>query len=369
MIKICHISTVHNSFDDRIFHKECVSLVKAGFDVSLIVKYHENVIVDGVKICALPNKNSRSYRLLSQFIALSKAIKVKAKVYHFHDPELMFIGLALRLLGKKVVYDVHEDIVKQIYYKKWIKWTFVRAILSKIIKYTEKFCTLFFSKVVVVTDDIAVKFPKNKTVLIRNFPIVELIDKQTTDQSKEKNITRLIYAGGLTEVRGIKEIITSLQYIHQEIELLLLGPWESDEYLHVCESINSWNKVKYIGKLSLEEVYPYIKSSDIGLSLLYPARNYITSLPVKAFEYMACEKPMIMSDFNYWKDIFEGVALFCDPMNPKEIAICIKQLIDDKSKSFELGNKGRKLILEKFSWESESMRLIEMYNQLLTKER
>ncbi len=367
MIKVCHISTVHYALDDRIFYKECVSLSKAGFDVSLIVKYHKNDIIDGVKICALRDKNSRSYRLLSQFIALFKAVKTNAKVYHFHDPELMFIGLALRLFGKKVIYDVHEDIVKQVYYKKWIKFTFVRATLSKIIKYSEKFCILFFTKIVVVTDDIAVKFSSKKTVLIRNFPIVELIDKQSIDKSKEDGVTRLIYAGGLTEVRGIKEIISSLQYIHEDIELLLLGPWESDEYLKECQSIPSWEKVKYIGKLNLEDVYPFIKSSDIGLSLLYPAKNYLTSLPVKAFEYMACEKPMIMSDFPYWKEVFTDVALFCDPKNPKEIASCIQNFMDDRKLANDMGKKGRELILEKFSWESESLKLINMYKQLLRK--
>ncbi|MEI6346748.1 MAG: glycosyltransferase family 4 protein [Bacteroidota bacterium] len=364
MIKVCHISTVHNAFDDRIFHKECVSLAKAGFDITLIVKHDKNEVVDGVKISALLNKSSRSYRIISQFIAFSKAIKVKAGVYHFHDPELMLIGVLLRLFGKKVIYDVHEDIVKQVYYKKWIKFTFIRAMLSKIIKYLEKFCSLFFVKIVVVTDDIAVKFPPKKTILIRNYPIIELIDNQPINNSKVENTIRLIYAGGLTEVRGIKEIIASLEFISQDIELLLLGPWESEEYMQECKNINSWNKVKYLGMLNLEDVYPYIKSSDIGLSLLYPAKNYITSLPVKAFEYMACEKPMIMSNFDYWKEIFGGVALFCDPMNSKEIALCIQQLIDDKFKAQELGKKGRKLILEKFSWEAESLRLVEMYHGL-----
>ncbi len=368
MIKVCHISTVHNALDDRIFHKECVSLVKAGFDVTLVVKHPQNEVVDGVNICALPEKNSRSYRLLSQFTALSKAVKIKAKIYHFHDPELMFIGLALRLLGKKVIYDVHEDIVKQVYYKKWIKYIFVRATLSKMIKYAEKFCTLFFSNIVVVTDDIAIKFPSHKTVLIRNFPIVGLIDKQPINNTKSEDTTRLIYAGGLTEVRGIKEIIAALQFINQEVELLLLGPWESEEYLQECKNISSWNKVKYIGKLNLEEVYPYIKSSDIGLSLLYPAKNYLTSLPVKAFEYMACGKPMIMSNFDYWKEIFGDVALFCDPMDPKAIADCIQQLISQKEDADKMGKMGRELILEKFSWEAESLRLIAMYNQLLKKE-
>ena len=105
-MKICHISTVHSHNDDRIFYKECVSLKNAGFDVSFVVKHTENCIIDGVKIVALPISNSRFYRIfILSFIAFFKAFKTKSSVYHFHDPELMFIGILFRILGKKVIYD------------------------------------------------------------------------------------------------------------------------------------------------------------------------------------------------------------------------------------------------------------------------
>jgi glycosyltransferase involved in cell wall biosynthesis len=362
-MKVCHISTVHNVFDDRIFHKECVSLAKNGFDVTLIAKHHRSETIDEVKICALPIKNSRLFRIVLQAMVFFNAIKINAKSYHFHDPELMFLGVILRIIGKKVIYDVHEDITKQILYKNWIKFAIIRTILSKIVHYLEKFCAMFFTRIIVVTDDIAANFDSRKTILIRNFPIVELIDKASSNNNNETK-TILIYVGGLTGVRGIKEIISALDYLSNDIELHILGPWDSDSYRQLCMSLPSWSKAKYMGALKLEDVYPFIKAADIGISLLYPAKNYIKSLPVKAFEYMACEKPMIMSDFIYWKEVFGDVALFCDPMNPKEIASCVKQLAGDKNKANTMAKEGRKLILEKFSWEAESKQLIEMYNNL-----
>jgi len=367
MKKICHITTVHDAYDDRIFHKECLSLAQAGFYVTLIAKYKCDDLVNGVKIYSLPNKNSRLYRILLQFIVIVKALKVNAKIYHFHDPELMFVGVLLRLTGKKVVYDVHEDIVKQVLYKKWIKYSFIRSLLSKIIDFSEKFCTLFFNKIIAVTDDIAIKFNSRKILLIHNYPIISLIDKCQPISVKDTESIKLIYAGGLTEVRGIKEIINALDYIESKTELYLLGAWDNDEYRAECMNLKSWKKVNYIGTLSLGEVYPYVKSSDIGLCLLYPAKNYLTSLPVKAFEYMACEKPMVMSDFEYWKEIFNDVAVFCNPLISKEIATCIQKLIDNKIKAETMGKKARKLILEKFSWEVEKLKLIDMYHQLLSK--
>ncbi len=37
-IKVCHITSAHNSDDIRIFHKECASLAKAGYDTYLVAK-------------------------------------------------------------------------------------------------------------------------------------------------------------------------------------------------------------------------------------------------------------------------------------------------------------------------------------------
>ena len=49
MIKICHVTSVHPREDVRIFHKECVSLAKAGYDVTL-VQHGDNYEKDGVHL-------------------------------------------------------------------------------------------------------------------------------------------------------------------------------------------------------------------------------------------------------------------------------------------------------------------------------
>ncbi len=365
-IKVCILTSVHPPFDGRVFHKQAKTLVKAGYDVVLIAQHNKEEIVNGVKIIPLPKPRNRFERMTRVVWKLLRlALKEKADVYHFHDPELIPIGLVLRLFGKKVIYDVHEDVPMQILNKDWIKSYTVRKSVSLLFKVFESLSCVFFAKIVAATPDIAKKFPAQKTITIRNFPILELIDKaHPINTHKEKPI--IIYAGGLSKIRGIKEIIQAMDFVREKAELWLLGNWESEEFKRECESLKGWRYTKYLGLKPLEEVYSYMKV-DIGISILYPVKNYVTSLPVKAFEYMACSLPMIMSNFPYWKEIFGECALFANPDAPKEIAEKIFYLLDNPDKAKKLGNNGRRLVEKKYSWEAEQRRLLDIYERVLNK--
>ena len=111
-MKICHITSKHKRFDGRIFQKECKSLSKAGYDVTLIVADGiGSEKRDEIKICDV---GIGKLSLLGSFKKLKKIKKIAkeldCKVYHFHDPELIFVGLSLKRRGKKVIFDMHENI-------------------------------------------------------------------------------------------------------------------------------------------------------------------------------------------------------------------------------------------------------------------
>ena len=363
-VKVCILTTVHPPFDTRIFHKEAKTLVQAGYEVTLIAQHSRNEIVDGVKIIALPKPRNRFMRIFGLiWRAFYLALRQHADVYHFHDPELIFIGILLKLLGKKVIYDVHEDISKQILNKDWIGNVNVRKYVAFIVNLIDHIGALLFDKIIYVVPDIAEKYPKNKTIILRNFPILKLINN-TIPANCKKNKPIIIYAGGLTKVRGIKEIVQAMEYIEDKAELWLLGKWESEKFKKECENLRGWKYTKYLGLVSLEEVFQYMKIADIGISTLYPVKNYLISLPIKVFEYMACSLPMVMSNFPYWQKIFGDCALFVNPYDSKDIAEKILYLLDNPNEEKKLGKKGRKLIEEKYSWERESKKLLEMYKNI-----
>ncbi len=362
--KVCILTTVHHLFDIRIFYKEAKTLVLAGHKVTLIAQHNKNEIIDDIQIIALSKPRNRFMRIFGlTWETLFLALRQRAGIYHFHDPELIFIGILLKFLGKKVIYDVHEDVQKQIMNKGWLGNYQIRKFAAFAINIIEQMGASLFNKIVAATPDIARRFPKNKTVILRNFSILKLIDNAIPANYK-KNKPLIIYAGGLSKIRGIKEVIQAMEYIGDRAELLLLGKWESEKFKKECENLNGWKYTKYLGHKSLEEVYSCLKISQVGISILYPVKNYLASLPVKTFEYMACLLPVVMSNFPYWQEIFKGFALFVNPYDPKDIAEKISYLLDNPNEAKKLGKKGRKLIEEKYSWETESKKLLEMYEKL-----
>ena len=363
--KVCILTIVHSAFDTRIFYKEAKTLVQAGYEVVLIAQHSKNEIVNEVKIITLPKPRNRFMRIFGlTWRVFYLGLCQRADIYHFHDPELIIVGVALRLFGKKVIYDVHEDVPKQILNKEWIGNVSIRKIAAFIMNIIEHVGAFFFNRIVVATSDIAKKFPENKTVILRNFPVLKLIDDGALPVNFSKNKSIVIYIGRLTKIRGIKEIIQAMEYIDNKSKLCLLGKWESKKYKKECENLTGWKYTKYLGHKSLEEVYGYLKISKVGISILHPVKNYLTSLPVKTFEYMACLLPVVMSNFPYWKENFGGCALFADPHDPKDIAKKILFLLDDINVMNKMGKKGRELVEKKYNWEVESQKLISLYDDL-----
>ena len=228
--RVCVLTTGHEALDVRVFHKECKSLAEAGYEVYLIASHPEREVVEGVSIIPLNTRKDRAYRFLVKgWTVLWKALKLRADFYHFHDPDLIFAGLLLKLLGKTVIYDVHEDVPKDILSKEWLGSIRIRKIASILARSLFKLSALFFDGIIAATPSISENFPKHKTVTLRNVPKALFI-RGIKPETLAKTRPSVIYAGGLTRIRGIKEIIEAIGKLEGLVELWLLGWWGRPEW-------------------------------------------------------------------------------------------------------------------------------------------
>jgi len=369
-VRICHISTVHPAFNGRIFYKECKTLVEAGYEVYLIVTHNREEVIDGVHIIPLPERKGRFYRFfVKDWIALFKAIKVNAKVYHFHDPELIFVGLILKLFGKKVIYDVHEDVPEQILSKNYIP-KFLKKLISSSFRIFENQSSKAFSFVITSTDAIRYKFLKytSNVIDVKNYISVEYIKSKTQTQNKsDHNVLKVIFVGLIYEERGIIEGIKAMNLLSDlPLKFVLYGSIDK-KFLLKLRNLDEAGKLEYRGIIPYAEVISRLKEADIGFICDCPLKRHMEGLPVKLFEYMAAGLPVIASNFPLWKQIVEkyNCGICVDPTDPRKIAETIEYLRENPEVRKQMGENGRKAILEEYNWEKESKKLLDVYSKIL----
>ncbi|EOR24631.1 glycosyltransferase [Clostridium sartagoforme AAU1] len=365
--KICHISTAHKENDSRILLKECQSLSKAGYDVSLIINSNHDKTLYGTNIKALDyNNTGRLHRFFKKSrIALDKAIELDADLYHFHDPELIKLGMALKKKGKKVIYDVHEDVPKQILAKSYLGPIWIRKIISRGYNFYEKNRSKSFDAIIAASDELAAKFDNKSSISVKNFAIRDVIENAKPIKRENNDKFVIIYVGSITKIRGIRELIQVTELFLGKVELWILGPFESEELKKECMSLEGYKYCKYFGSLPVKDVYSYIKAADLGMCTLYPTENYKESIPIKVLEYMACEKPLVLSDFEFWKKFFGNVGKYVDPLDINSIKEGIEYFSEDRSRIEIIGKENKESFINNFSWDREEKKLLELYKKVL----
>ncbi|MFA5095655.1 MAG: glycosyltransferase family 4 protein [Candidatus Paceibacterota bacterium] len=366
MKKVCILTSVHPAFDDRIFYKEARSLVEAGYDVTLIAQHNKNEVVGGIKIIALPKSNNRFSRIFGLTGKMCViALKQKADIYHFHDPELLpWMVMIKKMTRVKIIYDVHENVPGQILSKYWIP-KYLRGLISRVMNIFEKLSVKSFDKVIAATQSIGERFSKEKVVVIKNLPVISII-KRSAPIEYLKKIPVAIYEGAITKIRGIKQILEALDILNGKAELWLLGPFSPPSFEKEILS-NPKSYIKYKGYLPPTDIYSFVKLADVGLVVFLPEPNHLESLPNKIFDYMAAGLPIVASNFPLWREIIEGnkCGICVDPLNPKEISKAIEYLINNPEEAKLMAENGIKTVSEKYNWENEAKKLLNIYEELI----
>jgi hypothetical protein len=366
MQSVVQITSVHPLFDIRIFQKECKSLVCLGYQVVLIARHARDENIDSVNVQALSTPRNRFQRMtFTTFEVYRRALETNSNMYHFHDPELIPVGLLLKLRGKKVIYDVHEDVPRQLLSKPYIPKV-LRSVLARVFELFENFSTKRFDALVCATPHIAQRFKLLgcHAVTVNNYPIVSELYTPNFDWSQKDRT--VCYVGGITSIRGIDEMVEAIG--QTDAQLMLAGKFFHAEQRQQAQSLKGWKNVNELGQLDRPEVAEVLSKSRAGLVLFHPLPNHTNAQPNKMFEYMSAGLPVIASDFPLWRDIIEGndCGICVDPLDVSAIRDAIQYLLDHPEEARRLGENGRRAVEEKYNWESEASKLQSLYEELMS---
>lgn len=210
-------------------------------------------------------------------------------VVSLHDPELIPIGIALRLLFRqRIVFDLHEDLPAQLLTKPWLAPPLrpVLSALSRVVLRVAERCL----EVTLAEEGYRRLFRAEHPVLA-NFPLVESLPPPAPSSGF------IVYVGDVTEARGATTTVRAVAGMERRLPVVFVGRTPGtirDELLRVAEETGV--DVDLRGFLPNREALEVAARGVVGVCPLHDEPNHRQSLPTKVIEYLAVGLPVVASD-------------------------------------------------------------------------
>ena len=388
---ICYLADRHDLYDDRIYWKMAVPMLKQGFQVHYLLIGNRNdqgVTEEGVIYKIFKVKTFSSNRLINfilkrlnpnnNYKLLFKEAKLlDAAIYHFHDLWINRIGPKLKRLGHKpvVIYDAREPYAQDYVSYINMKLPYVISAFATWVDYWEKKQAVIYDLVIAneatVQKNFAKKIGEDKSIVLYNYSDMMNLTKDIPLREREYD---LIYSGAITELRGAIEMIKAVKIAKKqlpEIKAIFLGKYYpsllKDQMRALLIKEGLLDNVELHKAVPYSEVANFYNKSKIGLVLLQKVKTFEVSMPIKVFEYMTFGLPIIGSDFGHMKAYIEkdacGIAVA--PNDSKAISSAIVKILKDKELYFNYSKNGMAVAKSKYRWELEFEKLLNQYKTKL----
>lgn len=376
-MNVCMIVLKDYYTDPRV-RRYAESLADSGVDVDVLclksLRSAPQTVHDKVKTFAIPlqclTDRSLNYFLsyLIAFVWFSfwlffLYVKKRYSVIHVHNmPDfLVFAAFLPRLLGAKVILDIHDP-MPEFYQSK-----FGRNINSfgvKIFKFQERLSAVFAHSVITANvyfkaNLVARGIPEAKITVINN-----IADSRWFNRNQYKNESHqareyftLIYPGTIASRYGVDIAIRALPLLTGKLPIRLrvigLGP-QVGELSALAEHLGVSSFLELKPFIPVNQVAREISQADVGIYPALPDAHMNIATPTKVLEYAMMGIPVIASRLKVLEDMFGETAIqFFQPGSVEQFAACVLDLYHNPARRVELVNNADKAFVKSHSWVNE----------------
>ena len=381
--------------DPRV-ENEAVSLIKAGHQVFLFcLKYADEKkfeIINGIQVKRYTS-NTLEYKLSAlaytvpvySFLMQKKIhqfiLETAVEALHIHD---IRIAAAVFDTNKKyklpVVLDLHDNMPEVMkLYPHLQKFPGKYLISPKKWKEKEEEFILKADRVISVSPEfietLQIRLPseKGKFVLVPNtirksFYEDYKVDTKITERYKNKFV--VLYLGDTHTRRGLQTAISGVEKLKLKIpnlKLVIVGKNTTDPILkQQAKDLSISDFVDFEGWQNVTLFQSYILASAICISPLHRNLQHDVAYANKIFQYMSLGKPLLVSNAIAQKRLVERTksGLVHQEKNVDDFTNKVLKLFKDTFLRKELGENGKKFVINEFSWEQTSKKLLHLYNNL-----
>jgi len=266
------------------------------------------------------------------------------------------------LHGKHVLYDVREDTPAVIYDTHWIpRWA--RPTVAWAIDIAEKLSGRMLDGIVAATPHIGQRFPRSKTVVVQNFPLLDEAFPASRPYLERPPL--VLYIGTIVASRGVLELIDAIGLLPETLQarLTIGGEFEPPELAQEARQKPGWKRTDYAGWQNRRRLLDLLSRARVRIMPLLPTPNHMDSQPIKLFEYMLAGLPIVASNLPRQGEIVQEAqcGLLVEPGQPKALAEAIQWLLEHPSEAQAMGNRGHQAILQTYNWNSQAQLLLHLY--------
>lgn len=280
------------------------------------------------------------------------------RMIYFSRPDFIFIreeypAWILGKLFKNIIFEMHDFDIKRLWlYRSIVKNSCMTVVITSALVKKCEYYGIPVKNIKVLPDGVdlsmfQLEIDKPSAKALLSLPVKKRL---------------VVYSGRLSEWKGIYTLIESMQYIDDDVAVILLGGFEGEKEVveSFVEKSGLKDRVIFCGHQDHHAVPVYLKAADV-LALPNSGKTeisrYYTS-PLKMFEYMASDRPIIASDLPSIREVLdENTAVLVEPDSPINLAAGIKRILDDPQGSSILAKNALQRV-QKYSWTERAKSLV-----------